>query len=151
MKTFLFKLEPLLKLRKNERDIRQQSLACLLRLDGELAGRRRQISARRDVQIEELRALNTGGNVIDIDASTARRDYAVRLAATMGEIDIQRTALAPKIDECRLALVRADQAVKSLEKLAEKQQAEFAFQQERLESRALEETWQANHCAERDP
>ena len=149
LKKFLFKLNPVLKLRKNERDVRQQLLADVLRLDSNLVDRRRQIEAERDGLIDELRILGSEGNDIDVDASTARRHYAVQLAGTMGEIDVQRAALARKIEQCRQALIRADQAVKALEKLAEKQATEFIFQQERLESRALEETWQAIHAGER--
>lgn len=148
MKKFLFKLNPVLKLRKNERDIRQQLLTDVLRVDGNLVDRRRQIEAERDGLIVELRALGSEGSDIDVDASTARRHYAVQLAGTMGEIDARRAALAGKIEQCRQALVRADQRVKALEKLAEKQETEFIFQQERLEFRGLEETWQAIHAGE---
>jgi hypothetical protein len=40
-------------------------------------------------------------------------------------------------------LVRADQAVESLEKLAEQRRGEFVFQQERKEAMELEQTWLA--------
>jgi flagellar export protein FliJ len=149
VKKFLFKFNPVLKLRRSERDVRQQLLADVLRLDGNLADRRRRIEAERDALIVELRALGSEGSDIDVDASTARRHYAVQLAAMIGEIDAQRAALAPKIDQCREALIRADQRVKALEKLAERQESEFIYQQERLELRALEETWQATCGGER--
>ncbi len=150
MKKFLFKFDPLLKLRRNERDIRQQALADVLRRDGMLLDRRWQIEAERETQIAELRVLASRTGDLDVDASAARRHYAVQLLGAMGEIDVQRVALARRIEECRSALVRADQAVKALEKLAEKQEAEFVFQQERLDSRVLEETWQAIHAGEHD-
>ena len=151
MNKFLFKLNPVLKLRKNERDIRQQLLADVLGRDGQLVARRQQLEAERDTQIDELRSLSSGGSEVDVDASAARRRYAVQLTARMADIDVQRAGLATKIDECRQAHLRADQAVKALEKLAERQEAEFIFQQERLEFRALEETWQATHAREHDP
>jgi flagellar biosynthesis chaperone FliJ len=81
---------------------------------------------------------------MDVDASAARRDFAVQLAANLEEIDACRADLARQIALCRQALIRADQAVKSLERLAEKRQAEFVYDQERCEARALEETWQAS-------
>jgi flagellar export protein FliJ len=151
MKKFLFKLNPLLKLRRNERDVRQQLLADVLRRDSVLVARRRKFETDREMQIDELRALAGRASEIDVDAAAARRHYAVQLLGMMHEIDVQRAALATKIEDCRQALIRADQAVKALEKLAEKQEGEFIFQQERLESRALEEAWQAIHAGERDP
>jgi len=150
VKKFLFKFESLLKLRKNQRDISRQLLADVLGHDAELAARRRAVHVERLTQIEELRILSTGGNAVNIDASASRRHYAVQLTGNLGEIDARRADLAGQIALRRQALVRADQAVKSLEKLAEKQQTEFVFHQERVEARALEETWQAIHAGEHD-
>ena len=151
MKKFSFKLEPLLKLRKNQRDLRQQRLAEVLRRDEGLLADRRRTEAERQTQIEELRSLGSSGVDIDIDASTSRRFYAAQLSGQLDEIDQRRTALASQIDECRQALVRADQAVKALEKLGEKQQAEFIYDHERREARDLEEAWQAIHAGESGP
>jgi flagellar export protein FliJ len=151
VKRFAFKFDPLLMLRKNQRVIRQQLLADVLRHDDELVDRRLRTDAERATQIEELRTLNQSGGDIDVDASASRRHYAVQLAGRMGEIDVERAGLARQIAECRQALVRADQAVKSLENLAERQRTEFIFDQERLEARALEETWQAIHARESEP
>jgi len=151
MKKFAFKLDPLLKLRRNQRDVCQQSLAEAYRHDGALVAQRRQTEADRDVQIDELRSLSVGGTDVDVDASSARRFYAAQLIGALAEIDAARARLARQIDERRQLLVRADQAVRSLELLAEKQQAEFRAGQERLESRELEETWQALHAREHLP
>jgi flagellar export protein FliJ len=150
VKKFSFQFETLLSLRKNQRDVCRQRLADVLGRDDELAARRRAVEAERRTQIDELRTLSTGGNEMDIDASTARRDFAVQLTANLDEIDARRAELAGEICLCRQNLVRADQAVRTLEKLAEKQQAEFLYQQERIAARALEETWQAIHAGEND-
>jgi flagellar export protein FliJ len=151
VKKFSFKLEPLLNLRKNQRDVRQQRLAEALRRDDALLAQRHRTEAERHTQIEELRSLGSSGVDIDIDASTSRRFYAAQLSGQLDDIDSRRTALARQIDECRQALVRADQAVKALEKLSENQQAEFIYHHERLEARDLEEAWQAIHAGEGDP
>jgi flagellar export protein FliJ len=150
MKKFSFKLDPLLKLRKNQRDIRQQRLAEVLRHDDALLADRRRTEAERNTQIEELRLLGNSGADIDIDASTSRRFYAAQLSGQIDDIDARRTALGRQIEECRQALVRADQAVKALEKLAEHQQAEFIWHHERREARDLEEAWQAIHAGENE-
>ncbi len=148
MKKFSFKFEALLKLRKNQRDVSQKLLADVLRHDEELADRRRQTDAERLTQFDEIRELGGGGAGVNVSASSSRRLYAVQLTGRLGEIDARRSALARQIEICRQALVRADQAVKSLEMLAEKQQTEFVFEQERIEARALDETWQAIHAGE---
>jgi flagellar export protein FliJ len=148
VKKFKFKLESLLTLRKNQRDMCRQALAEVLRRDDELVADRGQTAAERDVQIRELRALSGLGADFDVDASSARRYYAAQLSGRLADIDGRRTALAGRIDECRQTLVRADQAVKSLEKLAEKQAAEFVGRHERLEARLVEEAWQALHIGE---
>jgi flagellar export protein FliJ len=150
LKKFAFKLEVLLKLRKNQRDECQRLLADVLRHDDELAAERRQTEADRLLQIDELRSLGDGGKGIDVDASSARRFYAAQLSGDLGEIEVRRAEVARQIDACRQSLVRADQAVRSLEKLAEKQQSEFVFNQERVELQRLEETWQAIKAGERE-
>jgi flagellar export protein FliJ len=143
VKKFSFQLNPLLKLRQNQREMCQQLLADVVRHDDELLSRRRDTEAERLTQIEELRTLGGAAREIDVDASSARRLYAGQLSGDLGTIDGQRTLLAGQIELCRQALVRADQAVKSLERLAERQEQEFQFREERREARALEETWQA--------
>ena len=150
MKKFSFKLEPLLKLRKNQRDLAQQKLAEVLRRHDALLADRRRTEAERNTQIEELRLLGNSGADIDIDASTSRRFYAAQLSGQIDDIDARRTALARQIEDCRQALVRADQSVKALEKLAEHQQAEFIYHHERREARDLEEAWQAIHAGENE-
>ena len=102
-------------------------------------------------QIEELRNLSHNGSSLDVDASAARRHFAMQLTGRLDEIDGLRIGLARQIEDCRQALLRADQAVKSLEKLAEKLRTDFIFEQERLEARGLEETWQAIHAGENLP
>ncbi len=151
MKKFKFKLESLLKIRRSHRDKCRQALADVLRQDHELLARRGLTESEYRLQIDELRLLGLGGSEVDVDASAARRHYAVQLAANIGEIDRQRGLLARQVNACRDALVRADQAVKALENLSERQLAEFVFDQQRAEAREIEETWQAIHAGEHAP
>ena len=148
MKKFAFKLDSLLKLRTNQRDKCQQLLAEVVRRDDELAHTQRETEKDRRAQIDELRSLGGGGGV-NVDASVSRRSYAGQLSGSIGYIEADRTTLRRQIELCRQALIRADQAVKSLEKLAEQQRTEFVYTQERVESRELEQTWQAIHAGER--
>jgi flagellar export protein FliJ len=148
VKKFAFKLDPLLKLRRNHRDLCRQLLADVLRHDDDLVSRRSEATARRVLQIDELRRLTSAAAGVDIDASVARRAYAGHLSGDIGRIDNERAEIARQIDLCRQALVRADQAVKSLEKLAEKERAEFIYLNERREEREREETWRAIRVGE---
>lgn len=148
MKKFAFKFDPLLKVRRNHRDQCQQLLADVLRHDSELTARRAETDTERRHQIDELRSLGTDAAGLDVDASVARRAYAGHLSGDIGKIDSERTAIARQIELCRLALVRADQAVKSLEKLAENERAEFVYNSERREEREREETWRAIRVGE---
>lgn len=143
MKTFVFQFEALLKVRRHQRDVCRQRLADALNRDHELAARRGRIEAERHFQIEELRTLEGGGQNIEVGASTSRRSYAGQLSSDIDRIDSERAGVAREIGLCREALVRADQAVKSLEKLAERQSAEFALNRERSEVRDQDQTWQA--------
>jgi flagellar export protein FliJ len=148
MKKFAFKLDPLLKLRTSQRDKCQQSLADVLRRDDELVHRQSETERDRRTQIDELRSLGVSGSGVNIDASVSRRSYAGQLSGHIGSIEAERVALGRQIDLCRQALIRADQSVKSLEKLAEKQQSEFVFTQQSVEARELEQTWQALRTGE---
>jgi flagellar biosynthesis chaperone FliJ len=151
MKRFSFQFETLLSLRMHQRDVCRRLLADVLNRDDGLAARRRAIEVEHRTQIDELRNLSAGGNELDIDASTSRRNFAVQLTAELHEIDSRRAELAEQIGLCRPNLARAEQAVKTLEKLAEKQQAEFHYHQERVAARALEEAWQAMHAGKGGP
>lgn len=143
MKAFAFQFEALLKVRRHQRDICRQRLADALSRDHNLAARRSRTEAERHVQIEELRSLEGNGQNIEVVASTSRRSYAGQLSSDIDRIDSERAGVARDVDLCCEALVRADQAVKSLEKLAERQSAEFALNRARSEVRDQDQTWQA--------
>jgi flagellar export protein FliJ len=150
MKTFQFQFESLLKLRRNERDFHRQFLAQALHDDSQLGCTRREIEDARLTQMDELRGLEEAGQGVNIDASVSRRTYAAQLIYNLSEIDARRASLAKQIELCRQKLVRADRAVKSLEKLSEQQRNDFLFQQEREETIETEQTWVALNAVHRD-
>jgi len=147
MKKFKFELESVLRLRRNQRELKMQILADVVRQDRELLELLNQVEAERGRQIDELRELGKTGGV-DVDASSSRRYYSGQLTSDMGQIERRRRLLAQQIDACRKDLIRATQAVKSLEKVSEKRQIEFVNAQERRESLELEEAWRALHSGE---
>lgn len=147
MKNFKFRLAPLLTLRENERDLRRQALGEALRREEELKLARKQLERERGLQLEEFRLLGQPGTV-NVDQASTRRVYAGQLVGWILEIERERVAASENVDQCRQALVQADQQVQALEKLREKQLAEFKLNDERRTARDLEEAWQAAHAGE---
>src|SRR5690242_18283522 len=100
MKKFKFELESVLRLRRNQQELKMQLLAEVVRQDGELVALLRQVEAERGRQIDELRALGKGGEV-DVDASSSRRYYTGQLSSDLGLIERRRKLLAQQIEACR--------------------------------------------------
>ncbi|MCH7689245.1 MAG: hypothetical protein IH899_21650 [Planctomycetes bacterium] len=63
-------------------------------------------------------------------------------------VDRNRSLIAQQLVLCRQALSKADQDVKVLEKLEEKQREEFRYDEERREAHELEEVWISGHLRE---
>jgi len=147
MPRFVFRLDPLLRLRRNQRDHCRQLLAEIVRRDDELQGQRRQIELQRITQFDEIRHVSAQGPV-NVDGALSRRQYLGQLVFDIAQIERNRALLQQQMQLCRQALIKADQGVKVLEKLAEKQHQEFRFQQDQREARDVEETWQAMHMGD---
>ena len=147
MSNFVFQLESLLRYRKNRRDLCRQLLAQILANLQQLKQDRQSLQRRRVGQIDELRQLGAGGDV-DIDRSAARRYYAGHVLGEIQLVDRNREIVAEQLARCRETLIRADQEVKALEKLREKRQADFLYNQQRRERRELDEAWLTTHLTE---
>ena len=147
MKTFAFKFEPVLKLRRYRRDLCRQLLAQVLADDAQLVSQRQSMESARQHQLAELRSLSEGG-VVDISGAASRRYYIGQLAGEIRAVEHRREVVAQQIALCRQALVRADQDVKALEKIGEKQRREYEDEQDRLGARELEDVWSSARSAE---
>lgn len=150
MSGFHFKLQSLLNIRRNRRDQCRQVLAQILARDEQLVARKTQYEQQRLNQLAELRRLNSTED-FNVDASASRRYFASQLTGWMGQIDQQRIMVAEQLELCRRALVQADQEVKTLENLEEKQRAEYLYGQERRAQQELEDGWSATHREEATP
>ena len=147
MANFRFRFESLLRYRKHRRDLCRQRLAEVMREEQNLLSQRRELEKERERLIEELRRMQSAGEV-DVDGAAARRYYVGRLLTQMIGIEQRRQSLRREIAQCRQAVVRADQDVKVLEKLAEKRRAEFLYEAERREGLATEDAWSAARLGE---
>lgn len=147
MKTFQFKLLPVLKLRRYRRDLCRQLLAQILADDAALVAERQRHENHRAAQIQEMSRLSTGGS-IDVDRASSRRYFCGQLTLAMRIVDQRREVVAQQLAMCRAALVRADQEVKALEKLEEAQRTAFDYERERASGREMEDAWMAAHALE---
>ena len=142
MAQFRFRLQALQQYREHQRDLCRQLLAEALHEESELLRRRDLLTREREQILTEMGALELERRV-NVDQAAARRYHAAQLQADVRQIDADRQRLAQRIQLCRQALSKADQGVKVLEKLAEKQKLEFLQGVEKAESREREEGWQS--------
>lgn len=147
MPRFAFRFEALLNYRRNRRDLCRNLLAQLIADDRRLRDLRHSIEADRGGQFDEMRRLGTVGPV-DVDGSVSRRYYAGQLLAEIAKVEQDRQLVERQVAMCRHALVEADRQVKVLEKLAEKQRAEFVYEENRKSARELEDVWQTAQLTE---
>ncbi|VAX39813.1 hypothetical protein MNBD_PLANCTO02-2797 [hydrothermal vent metagenome] len=144
MALFKFRLQSLLNYRQNRRDQCRMLLAAVLAEDQKMIDQKAEFQQNR---LETLEEIKRGGNqgAVDVDGISARRFHSTQLTIYMMGIDQQRTFIARQIELCRQALIQADQDVKVLEQLKEKQQTEFQALQNKKEDRQREESWSAIH------
>jgi hypothetical protein len=144
---FRFPLQSLLNYRDHLRTLCRQRLAEVLAEDAELVQRRDATVAAREEMLVQLQQLQQQRRM-DVDQAAARRYHAGQLAAETIRLECQRAQLADRIAQYRQALILADQGVKVLEQLADKQRQAHAEDQERRESREREEIWQAGQLTQ---
>lgn len=149
MARFQFRLASLLKYRENLRDQCRQVLAQWLQRDADLFAEQQALEQEREQQLGEMRSEQSDSTRLSVDKVMARRYRAGQIAVELSALAERRRELAVQISLCRQALVKADQGVKALEQLAEKQWQEFLETEEKHQSREREEIWQAAHWKDR--
>lgn len=142
--SFQFRFAALQQYREHERDLCRQVLAQILAEEAALRQRKAALTEERNQALQGLGEVQQQ-NRIRIDEAAARRYYAAQLLAQIKQIDFQQHDVARRLELCRQTLMKADQGVKVLEKLAEQQRAEWLADSERRESREREEAWQSTH------
>jgi hypothetical protein len=147
MAQFRFRLAALQRYREHLRDVCRQQLAELLAKDAALVQQRDAYLEQRTGTLREMRDLQQRTQ-LDVDQQAARRYHAGQLVVDARLIEWQRQQLAELIAASRQKLVLADQSVKVLEQLSDKQRQEFDYRQEHVEARLSEEAWQAGKLIE---
>jgi len=138
MDRFLFRLEPLLKLRQARRDECRAALAEALRVDEvlrkQLDGLARELEALR----EFCRRKSAPGG-LDIDRLVEAQRYELVTRGQQQNVAQQRQTVAAEIERRRQALVEADREVHVLEKLRERQAEAHRREEELREIKRLDE------------
>ncbi len=147
MSTFRFRLQSLLRYRKHRLNQCLQLLAQILAEDRSLNDQRARLERNKVGQLDELRILGQLTS-LDVDAATARRYFIGQLNGQIANVDHQREIVAGQLEMCRQATNRAENEVKVLEKLREKQETAFNYEQERRTSREVDDLWLAAHFKE---
>lgn len=148
MARFQFRLAALQKYRESLRDQCRQILAQWLQREAAVIAEEQRLTEERAQQLAEMREAQQAGKPLQVDHVAARRFRAGQITSELAAVAEQRQELAKQLDLCRQALIKADQGVKVLDRLSEKQLAEFLETEEKQAAREREEIWQAGRFRE---
>lgn len=135
---FRFRLEALLRIRRNERDERRADLAKALRAEQVLRGELERLRGEQREATVRSRQLK-GPGAADVDALLSAHRHEVVLAAQQRQVATQLTQVEAECERRRQALVESDRQVRVLEKLRERQAAEYQQQAERQAGKEMDE------------
>lgn len=142
MSKFTFRLEPIVRLRLAERD------RCRVALAESLA-RAQEISHRREALASELATVDrtrlVSRGVVDLAKLSQAADYAELLRRDQADCEQELAALAEEIAARRNELLTVDREVRMLERLRERQQAQFQAVSQRQEQRVMDEVAANRH------
>lgn len=149
MATFRFRLQTILRLRDNERDQRRRELAQALQAKGVLEEYERQIAAEWESLNRRLRDCSREGEV-RVDLMLDLRRYQMTVAAQWEVLKQQMAQVDEEIERRRERLAEADRQVRVLEMLRERQLEEFRREEDRLETKMLDEVGNRSAASEVD-
>ena len=138
MAQFQFRLTALLRLRETDRDDRRASLAEAYEAMDIIEQQTSDVSAQLLGATEAARKASAPG-VIHVERIMSANREQLLLQAQQAELERQHALLADEVERRRGALREADQQVKVIEKLREKQRLRHQKQQDRLEIKMLDE------------
>jgi flagellar export protein FliJ len=138
MARYEFKLETLQKVREAKRAERRVSLAEAFRAEQVLAEKGAELTAE-EMELRRLQKSATEGKYLDVNRLLEAQRYELLLKSRAQELNKQATLLAAETERRRLSLVDADRDVRVLEMLDERHRQEHRRQQQRLETKQLDE------------
>ena len=145
--SFVFALRPLLEFRRHRRNLCRQLLAQVLSDEAALLTERQTALASRERQFAEIRGMSRRGRV-SIEGAISRRYHTGQLLGQVRLIEEKRRLVGQQLQLCRDALVKVDTDVKALERLEDRQRAEFEYRAERRNQFEREDAWMARRIQE---
>ena len=138
MTQFTFRLQPLLKLRETERDRCREQLAAAYQAEQILMTRRQAVVD--EIDETKAAALNEAQpGTLQINRLLNTHRYELVLTSQLQQIDRQRTQVVEEIERRRQTLVQADRELRILQKLRERQSAAHRTEEDKQETRLLDE------------
>jgi flagellar FliJ protein len=138
MSKYRFRLETLQKVRKAHRDQQRASLAEAFRAEQVLAENRAQLVIEEQ-EVRELKRSASEGQYLDVNRLIEAQRYELVLKAQSQELAKQAMLLAAETKRRRQILVEADREVRALELLDERHQRAHAIEEQRAETKRLDE------------
>ena len=133
-----FRLATLLRLRESTRDECRAQLAESHRADQALIDQLTRLGMEQQRVQEECRKAAGPGDV-DVGRLVETHRYILSLRTREEELRQQRQTLAAEIQRCRQALLKADQDVQVLEKLRDRRLERHRLEEERQQSKQIDE------------
>lgn len=138
MARFRFRLAALMKVRQAERRRRREELALAQHAEAMLTEHMEQLD-REQAALRQRCRQTTAPGTVDVEDLLAAHRYALVLKSRSKQLALKRQELQQEIARRRQALVEADREVKVLENLRQRQWDQYQLEQQRLESKQLDE------------
>jgi flagellar FliJ protein len=147
MAKFKFRLATYLRLREAARDERRSQLAQAYRAEEMILGEQRRLEAESAALAAKIREAARPGK-IQLDRLLDAQRYQMLLKAQQQHLARQHELVKTEIERRHQALVEANRDVQVLEKLRNRQQEEYRYQENRREIRQLDEVGQRRRVEE---
>ena len=138
MKKFRFRLQPLLRLRKQQEDQKKRAVGAMLTQILDLQRQALELAEAIKAEGETLKQQYVQGNV-DLNWVSHYRRYVTSVQRAIAERIQAATSIQEKLHQARRKLAEAAKQTKILEKLKEKQQKQYEREWQRKENRQLDE------------
>ncbi|HEX5472676.1 MAG TPA: hypothetical protein VFW73_12370 [Lacipirellulaceae bacterium] len=138
MAKYKFRLETLQKMREARRDQQRASLAEAYRAEQILAENRAELAAEEEV-LRELQRAVASERYLNVSRLLEAQRYDLLLKAQSQELAKQAILLAAETERRRQMLVEADREVRALELLDERNRQAHARNEQRKETKRLDE------------
>lgn len=138
MAKYKFRLATLQRLREARRNEHRAALADAFRAEQMLAESQAEVMAETEA-VRELRRAATAEHYLDVNLVLEAQRYELLLKAQSQDLAKQAILLAAETERRRQTLVESDREVRALELLDERKQQEFNLEQQRHETKVLDE------------